>query len=95
MTYNVVQANLRLAVHSVLRNEMYDRRNVKQINVQELLSISNTRGQPSCCTQPRWDELCLPKICWVGENEVDVGKFYFVAESLFLRNNPGAQYYRH
>jgi hypothetical protein len=29
------------------------------------------------------------KICWIGENGVDVGKFYFVVESLFLRNNSG------
>ena len=29
------------------------------------------------------------KICWVGENGVDVGKFYFVVVSLFLRNDSG------
>src|SRR5712664_267845 len=29
------------------------------------------------------------KICWIGENGVDVGEFYFVVESLLLRNNSG------
>jgi hypothetical protein len=33
MTYNVVRTNLRLTVHSVLRNEMRDRHKVNQINV--------------------------------------------------------------